>query len=159
MKSESDAITDDEFLLRRVHKTRFKTQKCPVISPSCFEPRLPGPKTRDPDTDGISLFRESCLNSPEDCLAKISEEKRSEWGLVRIPVHELKKIDLTVKPSHDDRIRGHVVIPEMSASEFEDNGDFVRLSMDRLARICSQDGNIAVDPTLRTSATSKSTGS
>lgn len=159
MKSESDAITDDEFLLRRVHKSRFKTEKCPVISPSSFEPRLKGPKTRDADTDGISLFREACLSSPEDCLAKIPDEKRSEWGLVRIPVHELKKIDLTVQPSPDDRILGHVVIPEMSASEFENNGDFVRSRMDHLARICSQDGNIAVDPTTRTSTTSKSIGS
>ena len=159
MKSESDEITDDEFLLRRVHYTRFRTEKCPVISHSSFEPKLPGPKTRDPDVDGISLYRESCLNSPDDCLAKISDVKRSEWGVVRVPVHALKRIDLTVKPSPDDQIPGHVVIPEMSASEFENNRDFVRSSMARLAEICSQEGNVALTPPLHTSTTLKSVGS
>lgn len=80
MKSESDAITDDEWLLRRVHRDRFRIGKMPFISPGAFEPRLPE-KCRDPDIDGISLYRESCLANPEACLPNGNSVTCREFGI------------------------------------------------------------------------------
>ena len=54
LKDENDPITPDEWFLRRVHCDKFRTDKTPLISPNAFEPRIKG---RDPDKDGISLFR------------------------------------------------------------------------------------------------------
>jgi hypothetical protein len=79
MKDEGEPITDDEFLLRRVHRDRFY----PVLSPNVFEPRIRG---QDIDTDGISLYREACLADPDDILAAIPADKRQNTGLVRVPV-------------------------------------------------------------------------
>lgn len=59
MKSEDAPITDDEFLLRRVRCEKFRSNEVPRISPNAFEPRISG---RDPDIDGISLYREACLD-------------------------------------------------------------------------------------------------
>jgi hypothetical protein len=83
MKSETDPITDDEWLLRRVRIEKFRTDKVPLISPNAFEPRVKG---RDPDTDGISLYRAACLADPSEVLATIAPERMHEYGIVRIPV-------------------------------------------------------------------------
>jgi hypothetical protein len=58
MKHEFDPVTDDEWLLRRVHRQYFRNDPNLLISPSAFEPRVKG---REPDVDGISLFRLACL--------------------------------------------------------------------------------------------------
>jgi hypothetical protein len=55
-KHESEPIGDDEWLLRRVRRERFRPLQIPLIAPAAFEPRIKG---RDPDVDGISLFREA----------------------------------------------------------------------------------------------------
>ena len=81
MKSESDPITDEEFLLRRVRIERFRYDRTPLVSPNAFEPRIVG---RDPDTTGISLYREACLADPCDILATVPEEKRADYGIVRV---------------------------------------------------------------------------
>ena len=117
MKSESDAITDDEWLLRRVPRCRFRNDKTPFISPGAFEPRLAG-RSHDPDLDGISLYREACLTNPDDCLLPVAADKRSEWGIVRISVAEIRELGMSAVSVHDDQVAGHVVIPELSASAF-----------------------------------------
>lgn len=139
MKNESDPITDDEWLLRRVHKSRFKTNKTPVISPSAFEPRIAG---RDPDVDGISLYREACVASPEDLLATVPADKRPDQGIVRIPVTALRQLNLDVDMKPDSRIAGHVVIPQLNAEDFAAaKASYTPMLVD-LARQASQDENI-----------------
>jgi hypothetical protein len=143
MKSEADPITEDEWLLRRVHKDRFRSDKVPVISPSAFEPRIKG---REPDEDGISLYREACLSSPEDALAAVAEGKRDSFGIVRLPVRALRNLDLTIESKPDDRILGHVVIPELRASAFAaSKQSFTPILLD-LARIASEEENVVRDP-------------
>ena len=68
MKSETDPITDDEWLMRRVRIERFRDDKTPFILPGAFEPRIKG---REPDIDGISLYREECLANPEEILSAV----------------------------------------------------------------------------------------
>jgi len=143
MKSEADPITDDEWLLRRVHKDRFRSEKVPIISPSAFEPRIKG---RDPDDDGISLYREACLSSPEEILATVAEDKRHNFGIVRVPVKLLRELDLSIESRPDDRIPGHVVIPALNAGDYAASKSSYTPTLLDLARLASQDENIVLAP-------------
>jgi hypothetical protein len=143
MKPETDPITDDEWLLRRVRVERFRTDKTPIISPNAFEPRVKG---RDIDHDGISLYRESCLSAPADILATVAEDKRHEYGIVRIPVSLLRTLNLTVESHQDSRVLGHVVIPELNATAYAaDRAPFTPTLL-RLAEAASEDANIVRRP-------------
>ena len=143
MKSEADPITEDEWLLRRVYKDRFRSEKVPVISPSAFEPRI---KSREPDDDGISLYREACLFSPEDVLTNVADHKRDSFGIVRLPVRAFYDLGLTIESKPDDRIPGHVVIPGLSASAFAASKQSLTPILLGLARLASEEENIVRDP-------------
>jgi hypothetical protein len=139
MKSESDPITDDEWLLRRVRYERFRTDTIPLISPNAFEPRLKG---RDVDKDGISFYRQACLASPEEILATVPEEKRHEFGIVRVSVALIRSLGFAVESRPDSRVRGHVTIPEMNASDYaKDKARFIPIKL-RLAEEASKETNI-----------------
>lgn len=143
MKSEDDPITDDEWLLRRVRVEQFRTDKLPIISPNAFEPRIKG---RDPDADGISLYRAACLDDPAEVLATIASERRHEFGIVRIQVSFLKSLNLTVLSKPDERVKGHVVIPQLNSSDYEsDRSRFTRYKL-QLATEASKDENILRRP-------------
>jgi hypothetical protein len=143
MKSEAEPITDDEWLLRRVRRERFQTVKVPIISPNAFEPRIKG---QDPDTDGISLHRAACLTDPIEALATIAPERRHESGIVRIPVSLLKALNLSVASKPDERVKGHVVIPELNAAAYaSDKARFVPIKL-KLATEASKDENILLRP-------------
>lgn len=144
MKAESDPVTDDEWLLRCVFHDKFRTSKVPIISPNAFEPR--GKNARQPDTDGISLYRAACLADVSDVLAPIAEDKRALTGIVRIPVALLQTLGLSVeiKP---DVVRGHVVVPELrEALYFADKSKFTPIKL-ALAEEASKDENIVRWPT------------
>src|SRR4051812_39735784 len=115
MKSEDEPITDDEFLLRRVHRDRFPSEKVPFVSPNAFEPRIKG---QDIDSDGISLYREACLEKADEILADVSEQKRRDAGIVKVSVAFIRSLGMTVKPSPTG-IKGHVVLPELNAAEYK----------------------------------------
>lgn len=141
MKPETDPITEDEWLLRRVRVERFRTDKTPIISPNAFEPRV---KRRDIDHDGNSLYREACLSAPSDIWATVVEEKRHEFGIVRVSVRLLKELKLTIEPRPNPRVRGHVVIRELNANDYAaDKARFTEIKL-RLAEVASEDGNILV---------------
>ena len=143
MKNEADPIADDEWLLRRVHKSRFKTNKTPIISPSAFEPRIEG---RDPDTDGISLYRLACVASPDDILATIADNKRADQGIIRIPVAAFRQLGLGIDSKPDPQIPGHVVIPQLNSATFAAaKATFTPILLD-LALLASRDENIVRQP-------------
>jgi hypothetical protein len=148
MKSESDPITDEEWLLRRVRREQFRTEKHPLISPNAFEPRIKG---RDPDTDGISLYRQACLAEVSLILVTLAPERHSEYGIVRVPVTLLRTLNLTVTSIPDERIPGHVVIPELNASDYAaDKSAFLSIK-ETLATVASEDANILRWPQARDS--------
>lgn len=143
MKPETDPIADDEWLLRRVRVERFRTDKIPIISPNAFEPRVKG---RDIDSDGISLYREACVSVPTDVLATVAEDRRREYGIVRVPVSVLKALNLSVRSLPDARVLGHVVIPELNATAYDaDKARFTPIK-ERLAIAASEEGNIILYP-------------
>lgn len=144
MKSEAEPITDDEWLFRRVRKEQFRTDKVPLISPNAFEPRIKG---RDPDTDGISLYRAECLADPDEALATIAAGQRHEYGIVRISVSFiLKALGLSVTSKPDQRAKGHVVIPELNSTDYQiDKARFIPIK-EKLAVEASKAGNIVKQP-------------
>ena len=144
LKEETEPITDDEWLYRRVHTMRFRTARTPFVSPSAFEPNVKG---KYPDTDGISLFRADCLRSAEDILANISDpEKRKANGVVKLQVSELKSLGLSVKSTPDDNLRGHVSVPELSAGTFVKEKTRCKDCMKKLAELVSPEERIVVKP-------------
>ena len=135
MKAETDPVTPGEWLLRLVWEDRF-TAKVPIISPRTFEPRT----GKHPDADGLSLFREACVANPAEVLAVIAEDKRARYGIVRVPVAALGGLGLTVSASPIDTVAGHVVIPEVNSTTFQDKANtpfFVRTQL-ALATIASE---------------------
>ena len=112
MKDESDVITIDEWLLRRIHYDRFG----PPLSPGAFEPRIKG---RNPDTTGISFFRQSCINDPVVILAVVNPGKRAEKGIVRISISLLIQMGLSVVIRPIPEVRGHVEIPEINSTDYK----------------------------------------
>ena len=145
MKLETEPITDDEWLLRRVRFDRFRTNKVPLISPNAFEPRV---KARDIDYDGISLYREACLESVDEVLATIDVAFWPEFGIVKISVALMKTLGLTPKYTPDDRVRGHVVLKELNADAYLADKPACRDTMLRLAEMASLPENIVRRPTM-----------
>jgi hypothetical protein len=135
VKFEFEPISDDEWLLRRVRIERFRLEKTPFISPDAFAPRTKG---RDLDDNGISLYRLACLDVPEKALATIPDDsKRSQTGLVKIPVSVLRQLGLTIVADPDERIPGHVLIPELNADGYRSRRHEVISIMTVLAELAS----------------------
>lgn len=157
-KRESDPISEDELLVRRVWFERFKSDRVPIVSPSAFEPRIKG---NSQDVDGISLYRLDCLESVLDALRTISDEiKRQKTGVVAIHVLEVRSIHsmkLSVAESYEDaskpdRIAGHVVIPELNSREYAAKKEDMKQAMLELATLASEKDRILVDPVLSVGA-------
>jgi len=146
MKAETDPITDDEWLLRRVRVEKFRTDKVLRISPNAFEPRIKG---REPDIDGIRFYRAACLADPSEILATIAPERRHEYGIVRISVSLLKSLQLSVKSKPEGRIRGHVVVPELHSRDYESDKSRFTPIKEKLAAQASEEANIVRWPTAR----------
>ncbi len=143
MKNEADPISEEEYLLRRVHEDRFKNDRNSTHSQGAFEPRTTG---RDQDKEGISLYREDCLNDPSQVLETMAPEKRGKSGVVRVPVSALKAMGLSVVPSKDERVPGHVVIPELNSIEYAAKKAEFTPVLKELAQIASLDDNICLRP-------------
>lgn len=149
MKAESEPITNDEWLLRRVHKDRFKTDKIPLISANSFEPRMTG---NDIDYDGISLYRLACQDHWSAVLATIPKEKQQDSGIVKVPVAIIQELGFTIQIKPDSCIKGHVVIPELNANDYAENKvKFVTAKL-KLATEASRDENILLWPPILKSA-------
>ena len=145
MKSELDPITDDEWLLRRVHIDNFSSAG---VLDNTFKPRISG---RDPDRNGISLYRCSCLLNPTDILAAIPEVRKRDSGIIQIPVSLIREMGLSVVSDADECVRGHVVIPELNADYYKANKLRCASLMARLAAIASDPANILLRPSPRVS--------
>jgi hypothetical protein len=142
-KHESEPIREDEWLLRRVRRERFRPLQIPLIAPAAFEPRIKG---RDPDLDGISLFREPCLNGIDDLVATMLPEKRHLEGIVRFPVAAIRAMGLTIDSKPISSVAGHVVLREVNSAAFAAREDWLPAVLDDLATIASEPVNILIWP-------------
>ena len=148
MKDQSDPITPDEWLLRRVHKNEFRPTEPPSIDKYAFKPNVAG---NYPDEYGISLFRLACIENVEQIFAKTPASKRERYGVVRVLVSRLLEFGLIPIRDDDDEkpiVLGHVVIPELNSINYIDDKDAILPLMDRLADHASEPGNVLMQPVL-----------
>ena len=107
MIAEDEPIAQEEFILRLIWRDYFIDGVPPKISERAFRPR--------PDeTDGISVFRESCLSDPSEVLNVIAEAKREKYAIVRLSVSDLLAMGLSVESSKIKTLVGHAVVPELN---------------------------------------------
>jgi len=130
MKSETDPILAEEWLLRLVWRDRV-TGRTPIISPNSFEPRKN-------ESTGISLFRRDCLNDPVEALLVIAEEKRPSYAIVQLLVSRFISLKFSVKPNPIDVIPGHVVVPEINIIAYWVNKDYFKPIFLQLAEMASE---------------------
>lgn len=150
-RSEDSPIQSHEYLLRRIHFTRYDPDQCPIVTPGSFEPRCKG---NDPDVDGISLFRESCLQFPRDVIAYLTSEKQDENAIVAvsyIAISDIQEMRLSVKMSPHpldmpNRVPGHVVIPEINSIDYlvSEKKEIIKKVCLRLAVLASK--NVRLKP-------------
>ena len=112
MKHETDPVSADEMLVRLVWGSFYKPAEAPCVRPMAFAPR-------PNETDGISVFRLSCLTSAEQALDVIATEKQPGYGITLIPVAELLRIGMSVIPTPIPAVPGHAVIPELNSDRLK----------------------------------------
>ena len=139
MKPESSPIEDDEWLLRIVFEDRFRPDGV-SLSPRTFEPR----EGRSPDTDGISLFRESCLENPADVLSILPDAAKPKNGVVRIPIALLHELGFTVRAKKEEKLPGHVVIPELNIMAYKSRKNAFTAALKTIADVAH--ANLVIRP-------------
>lgn len=133
MKAESDPVSPDEWLIRLVFHDRF-VPRTPPIAEVAFAPRTKG---REPDVNGLSLFRTDCVREPEDVLVVVPEDKRPRYGIVQIPVSLVRELGLTLVADPIPESPGHVVIPELNSTTYVvERAKYVPI-VQRLAEVAS----------------------
>ncbi len=133
MKSQEDPITNDEWVLRRVHSQSFDSVNPPEINLYAFKPTVQG---RFTDEGGISFYRQSCIECVQEILAKTDLAKRHRYGIVRLPLTYLQSIGLHVTRSDDDSppiIHGHVLMPGINSIAYKNNKDEILPKMKALS--------------------------
>ncbi len=133
MKDQADPITDDEWILRRVHFDKFVSLDPPRINPYAFKPQVTG---RSPDNTGISFYRQACVVVHHDILVKTDVAKCQKYGIVRVPIAFFSSLELHVHRDDDVEppiILGHVVLPGINSENYVADKDGVMPLMKRLA--------------------------
>jgi hypothetical protein len=131
MKDEASPITPDEWMLRLIWIDFYKPELAISIRDRAFTPRAN-------ESEGISMFRLACVNSPEDVLAVIAPEKREKYILASLSVAEIIGLGLTVQPSKITGVAGHIVIPELSIEFLKSEGGECQMLQKKLAQIAAK---------------------
>lgn len=133
MKDQGAPITEEEWLLRRVHLENFDSINPPKVSLYAFMPQVKG---RCPDNTGISFYRQSFIQDIKEILAKTDETKRPKYGIVRLPVSLLISNNLVVVRDDDHEhpiVLGHVVLPKINSTLYSSDKDALLPSMKLLS--------------------------
>ena len=131
LKSEKEAISSDEWVVRCIWLTRFRQTVPITISPGAFEPR-------NDEVSGISVFRLACVTDPSEILSVFAEEKRPKYGLVKILVSDLNRLGLSVISDLRSPIPGHALIPELTIQSHNSDKTKWRMAEQNLADLAIQ---------------------
>src|SRR5262245_62167982 len=108
MSEELEPVGDQEFILRRVHKSHYRDGLPTPIQRVAFRPN-------ENDTTGLSVYRARFVSLYSDVLQAVREEKRGQYYISRLSVRALRRLSMTVVPDpNPEDIRGHCIIPELS---------------------------------------------
>lgn len=122
---ETDAIEPNERFIRLIWCQYFKTG---VPSQSGFKPR-------DNEHTGISLFRESCLDHPLDCLRVIlTVEKRDFYAVVSYPLNAFKSRQMSFVRDKVPDAPGHVLLAEITPNSWKENENNLQYRISELAK-------------------------
>jgi len=120
MKHEDTDVTDDEFLVRLVIEHKFRLVGTEYrLKEGIFNPS-------NNDTDGLSFYRLSCLNSPIQSLDSKKLESHDLFGLVKVTVATIRSLGWNVVRSKEELCPGHVILPQINSEDYgkDDNSDF-----------------------------------
>ena len=131
MKGEHEPVTGDEFVIRLIWGDYYKEGLPLPVQPAAFQPR-------NSEVEGISVFREACLSSPQDVLRVIAAEKRDRYQLARLRATDLAELGLSIKPEPIETVPGHAVIPELNATAYAANRLASKVLQKRLAELASR---------------------
>lgn len=147
MKDPGAPISEDKWLLRRVHLDCFDSTNPPEINLYAFKPQVKGSK---PDTSGISFYRQSCIHHFENILAKTDEAKRPKYGIVRLPLSLLSDHRLEVALDDDNDppiVLGHVVMPAINSIIYSNDKDLILPIMKLLSDYVNEHEEFLLLPT------------
>lgn len=131
MKDESDPVSPDEFILRRIpNLPNYINLSLPIpVTNAGFSP------TND-DVDGLSVYREKFVTAKE-----IAEAGRSDAGyyVVRFKAEDLLNLGMTLDPDpQEGELSGHTLIPELSqTAKIQDKKKYRELAL-KIARLASE---------------------
>lgn len=108
MKLETEVISSDELVLRCIWGQYYIPALPLPVRDRAFAPR-------SDESNGISVFRLSCVYVAEDVLTVFAESKRDSYGIAILSVADLAALGLSVALSPIANVKGHAVIPELNA--------------------------------------------
>lgn len=132
MVTETDPVSDDEYVYRRVLKQYYNDI-----------PSWPGDRVdrlafrpTDKDTEGLSVYRAPFVQPAE--LDIDSEGCPGRYYVARIPVRALREIGLSVEPNPADGPQGHSLIPEIRTGLKGKDKESSKEKQVALARLASE---------------------
>lgn len=91
-------------------------------------------KPRNDETTGISMFRESCLDNPIDCLRAISDcEKRDYYAVVAYPFCAFESRQMSFIRDQINEVPGHVLLSEITPDSWKADENNLRYRIPELA--------------------------
>jgi hypothetical protein len=131
-KDEHGPVSDDEFILRMIHKNNYKVGRNPPVVRVAFEPK-------DEDHDGLSFYREHFVTAEKIAY---SGRRPGEYYIAQFSVGFLRgpayRFTIDPAPIADKKQpRGHCVIPEMSIEQLLLNEAKSKSLQNRLAKLAS----------------------
>jgi hypothetical protein len=128
MSQGQDPVSDDEQVLRRVHKSHYDASLSVAIHFAAFRPSKQ-------DTSGLSVFREKYISAAEVAAAS---RKPQECFVVRLLVSTLRDLKLSVIAEEDPvGLPGHAVIPELSVTAYGEEKKRLKDILVELSRLAS----------------------
>ena len=111
MKTEDDAIEDEELLLRRSLVEWVDLNLELPVSRVVFRP------TED-DSTGISFFREFFSTPAEvvELTEKLGRRPRNDYCVIRMPVCSIRDNGMSINPDPIELLKGHALLPEIKST-------------------------------------------
>jgi hypothetical protein len=133
MNGELEPVSDQEYILRRVHANHFQADLPTPIQRAAFCPSKS-------DQTGLSCYRERFVETYLQVLTAVPPDRRGKYYVCRLCVSDLMRLGLTVVPDPSPQdIPGHCIIPELSKPKYDANHDRLAEVQFELAILGSRD--------------------
>jgi len=134
--SDTDPVSPDEFVLRRVLRRWYDPSKDPHVDPQAFRPTLI-------DKDGLSVFRAN-FAKPEKLDRDRETGNPGTYYVAQLRASAIMELDLTIIPDPKGELPGHALIPELKTGLSGDAKRRAKEKQYRLAKLAS--GGIIYEP-------------